>query len=271
MPRETSRPVELDPATREFYLRALRSLNDSQVPFLVGGAFALGRYTGIERYTKDFDVFIRRCDYERVMETLAASGCSTELTHPHWLGKAKCDNGFVDVIFSSGNGVAAVDDEWFAHAPDGEVLGIPVKLCPAEEMIWSKAFVMERERYDGADIMHLLLARGPQLDWPRLLRRFGPHWRVLLCYLVLFGFIYPSEQRRIPRDVMQELADRLRRQTEHPPPAERICWGTILSRAQYLIDIECWGFRDARLVDPGFMTCDEIARWTAAIDIDGQQ
>jgi hypothetical protein len=28
---------------------------------------------------------------------------------------------------------------------------VPVIFCPPEEMIWSKAFVMERERYDGAD------------------------------------------------------------------------------------------------------------------------
>ena len=29
------------------------------MPFLVGGAYAFARYTGIERHTKDFDVFVR--------------------------------------------------------------------------------------------------------------------------------------------------------------------------------------------------------------------
>ena len=53
---------------------------------------------------------------------------------------------------------------------------------------------MERERYDGADIAHLLRARADQLAWRRLLRRFGPHWRVLLGHLVLFGFVYPGER-----------------------------------------------------------------------------
>jgi hypothetical protein len=27
-------------------------------------------------------------------------------------------------------------------------------------MIWSKAFVMERERYDGADVAHVILRRA---------------------------------------------------------------------------------------------------------------
>jgi hypothetical protein len=28
-----------------------------------------------------------------------------------------------------------------------------VKLMPVEESIWTKAFIMERERFDGADIV----------------------------------------------------------------------------------------------------------------------
>src|SRR5437899_2577696 len=82
-----------------------------------------------------------------------------------------------------------------------EVLGVPVRLCPAEEIIWSKAFIMERERYDGNDVAHLLRARGCALDWDRLLRRFDGHWRVLLSHIVLFGFIYPAERAAIPARV----------------------------------------------------------------------
>jgi len=52
-----------------------------------------------------------------------------------------------------------------------------VGLTPVEEMLWSKAFVMERHRYDGADIAHLIRARGEHFDWNRLLQRFGPTGR----------------------------------------------------------------------------------------------
>ena len=37
-----------------------------------------------------------------------------------------------------------------------ELLGVPVKHCAPEEMIWMKAYIMERERFDGADIAHIL-------------------------------------------------------------------------------------------------------------------
>ena len=67
----------------------------------------------------------------------------------------------MDVIFNSGNGVARVDDLWFDHAPRTNVLGVIVRLSPAEEMIWSKAFIQERERFDGADVLHLLREVGP--------------------------------------------------------------------------------------------------------------
>jgi hypothetical protein len=174
---------QLDPAARAFYQRSMWMLDEAGLPFLVGGAYAFARYTGIERHTKDFDIFVHPRDFDRVLDTLAAAGCETHVPFPHWLGKAHREGEFVDVIFSSGNGVAVVDDEWFRHAVDDEVLGMPARLCPAEEIIWSKAFIMERERYDGADIAHILRASADTLDWTRLVERFGSNWRVLLQHL----------------------------------------------------------------------------------------
>ena len=157
----------LDPGTRTVYLEALRTLREAGVDFLIGGAHALAPYTGIVRDTKDLDVFLRKQDCGPALAALEAAGFKTELTFPHWLAKAYSGDRLIDLIFSAGNGVAAVDDLWFAHAVPGRVLGVPVLLCPVEEMIWSKAFIMERERFDGADIAHLLLARGRELDWCR--------------------------------------------------------------------------------------------------------
>jgi hypothetical protein len=255
----------LDAETRRAYTRALQALRGAGVEFLIGGAHALAPYTGIIRDTKDLDVFLRRQDCEGALAVLAEAGFTTELTYPHWLGKAYLEDRFIDLIFSAGNGVAVVDDLWFAHAPPGEVVGIPVLLCPPEEMIWSKAFIMERERYDGADIAHLLLARGRELDWRRLLRRFGPRWRVLLSHLVLFGFAYPGERDVIPDDVMAHLLRRLDRERAEPVPRARLCDGTLLSREQYLVDVTQRDYEDGRLTPRGEMTAPEIAHWTAAI------
>src|SRR5204863_8270038 len=99
----------LPPASRDFYIRAMQLLDEAGIGFLVGGAYAFERYTGIARHTKDFDIFVHPRDLERVLETLGAAGCETALPFPHWLGKARCGGAFVDVLLSSGDGVAAVD------------------------------------------------------------------------------------------------------------------------------------------------------------------
>ena len=270
MPPNDEREGGLDERARAFYLRTIGLLADARIPFLVGGAYALGHYTGIERHTKDFDLFVRREHYGGVMTVLDAAGIATELTFPHWLGKASCEHGSIDVIFSSGNGLSQVDEAWFEHAVPGSVLGAEVRVCPPEEMIWSKAFITERERYDGADIMHLLLACAERLDWARLLARFDAHWRVLLTYLNLFGFVYPSERTRIPGWVMTELIARLTREVRAPPAPRRVCQGTLLSREQYLTDVGMWGFEDARVTVAGSMTVDEVAHWTRAISPEGK-
>jgi len=251
--------------TRRFYRDVLTILDRANVPTLVGGAFAFSHFTGIQRPTKDFDLFVRREHIEPALDALAHAGFHTELTFPHWLGKARSDEFLVDLIFGSGNGVAAVDDGWFEHAIQAEAVGVPVWLCPAEELLWSKAFVMERERYDGADVIHILHTQGRRLDWTRLVDRFAEQWRILLLNLVLYGFVYPGEESPAPQWVMDTLLARLNDEIAAPPTNERICRGTLVSREQYLVDILEWGLSDARMQPRGPMSATEIAHWTDAI------
>jgi hypothetical protein len=242
----------------------LQALQGTGTPFLVGGAYALEHYTEIVRGTKDLDGHVRPGDSERLLSGLSALGFRVEWTSSHWLAKAFRGRDFIDIIFNSGNGICPVDEAWFEFAEPGQVLGMPVRLCPVEEMIWSKSFVQERERYDGADIAHLLRARGRGLAWRRLLDRFGPHWRVPLGHLVLFGFVYPGDRDRIPRWVMRELLRRLAREVEDRRRPTRLCQGTLLSRAQYLVDVTRWGYRDARCRPVGPLSPDAVRDWTRA-------
>jgi hypothetical protein len=130
-------------------------------------------------------------------------------------------------------------------------------------MIWNKAFIMERERYDGADVAHLLRACAEQIDWPRLLRRFAGDLPVLLSHLVLFTYIYPGERHRLPPRVLDEL---LADVTAQPSAADeqRLCRGSLLSRAQYLVDIADWGYVDARQEPRCSMSADDVAQWSGA-------
>jgi hypothetical protein len=250
--------------SRAYYKQAMEVLTRAQVPFLVGGAFAFVHQAGIDRSTKDLDIFARPSDVHRLLEVCAAAGYEAELVFSHWLAKIRSGESFIDVIFSSGNGVAVVDDQWFEHATEQSVLGLNVMVAPAEESLWSKAFVMERERFDGADVAHIILAYGDRLDWHRLLERFGQHWRVLLAHLILFGFIYPSARSRVPAWVTHELLERLAPELDAPDADDPVCYGTLLSWSQYLGDVFGGSFRDARIRPYGSLSAEEVARWTSA-------
>ncbi len=244
----------VSPAETSAHVRALRQLQLAEVPFVVGGAYAMFHYTGVVRYTKDLDVFLRREDEARAREVLARAGFRTLVQDPLWLSKAFWADTFVDLIYSSGNGVAGVDDAWLAHAPAGDVLGVKTKIVPPEEMIWSKAYVQERERWDGADVAHLVRSCGHAVDWPRLLGRFGEHWHVLLAHLVLFSFSYPHDRDAVPKWVWRLLLAKARRLEQDEGQDGKLCRGTLLSRTQYLPDLGLWGYRDAREVEvPGFI------------------
>lgn len=265
-PLAPSLEEEVLPETAAFYRRALAVLANAGVPFLVGGAFAHACYTGIRRSTKDLDLFIRREDYDRVAALMQAEGWRPELTYPHWLAKVYAGSDFIDLIFNSGNGVTPVDGRWFHDNPEADVLGVPVRVANMEDSLLSKAFIMERERYDGADIAHLLQVNAERLDWAALIDRFGPNWRVLLAHLTLFGFIYPGERHRIPAWVMDQLLTRLSAESRQVPEQDpHICAGTLLSREQYLHDVEQLGYVDGRLTPASTMTPEDVAKWTDAI------
>jgi hypothetical protein len=256
---------EANPDKTDFYRQTIELFLAEGLPFLVGGTHAYYRYTGIARETKDFDIFIRREDYPRFAAAVERAGYETELKFPHWLGKIYQGKAFIDLIFSGGNGEAAVDDEWFEHSVEGKIFGLPVRLAAPEEMIWSKTYVMERERYDGGDVMHLLLRTGKRLHWDRLVHRFGPHWRLLFMQIVKFGFVYPSERHRIPREVTEMLLERFRAELNDRSAPDQVCFGTMTSRAQYLVDVREWGFQDARLEPIGTLTPEQVHHWTEAI------
>lgn len=261
MPLSTRRMVA--PQAHEFYGATISALTMAGVPFVVGGAFALKHYADITRDTKDLDVFLRRRDVPLALAALDAHGFTTEELFPHWLAKAYFDDFFVDLIYDSANGECPLDDAWFTHATRITIFDVPALLCPVEEVIWTKSFVMERERFDGADICHLIASRGRTMDWHRLVSRFGRNWRVLLGHLTFFSFVYPRERDAVPSWVLDHLLARMsdEREREDSP----ICYGTLLSREQYLVDVQERGFVDARLPPRGNVAQAHLERWTDAI------
>ena len=240
--------AERSPAesTREgFYGEVLRLLAKSGYPFLLSGTNALSCYTGIERPTKDVDVFATAGDALRILAFFKEHGFGVEVVDERWLARITRGELFVDVIYNMPTVSVHVTEDWFKDAPTSRLHGVEVRLVPPTEYIWSKIFLQDHHRYDGADVAHMILKRHDAIDWKRLLRHMELYWEVLLMALLNFRFIYPSERDVIPKWVLDELIGRLQAQAAMPPPGRKVCRGRILSPRDYAVDVAEWGFSDA--------------------------
>lgn len=227
-----------------FYREALEHLNNSGANYMLGGAFAFFHHTGIFRDTKDLDVFCKSSEYPKIMQFFAGLGFKTELTDVRWLAKIFKNDYYIDIIFDTVNNICTVDDSWYEFAIKAEFKGLKVLLVAPEELIWAKVYVQNRERFDGADVNHLILKTGKSLDWKRLLARLEQHWHLLLSQIINFQFVYPSDFHDIiPRWLFDELIDRARIQFDLPPSVEKVCRGPIIDQTQYSTDIKEWNYR----------------------------
>jgi hypothetical protein len=238
------REPNFGPEESRIYGEALDALNRAGLRYMLGDALALNAYTGIWRDTKDLDVFVPARDVARVLEVLERASFQTEVSEPHWLAKALKGDIFVDVIHANDSGTVAVEESWFENAREVSALGRRVLVIPAEEMLLSKIFVASRDRYDMSDVLHLIFTARGRLDWDRILAGVGEHWELLLAYLHLFRYVYPSHVHYLPRWVLEVLGRRYEEGVENPPDGRLRFRGTLLDDPSFRVDVEAWGLPD---------------------------
>src|SRR5579871_3009115 len=201
LPVTSSAEPDWPAEARACYEEALQALLAAGIRFVVGGAFAVHTHTGIWRATKDLDLLLTAGHLPDALDRLKAMGFDTYVKDPVWLAKARRGEYFVDLITGVGNGSLAIDARWIERGVPETVLGVPCRVLAAEELIVSKISVAYRERFDGADVVHLIRARGKTLDWARLLELTGPHWELLFWSLVLFAYVYPAHTDDVPEHI----------------------------------------------------------------------
>ena len=242
----TSSGFRMRSREREVYTRALDTLRREGPPFVVSGLYALHQHTGIYRETKDLDVMLEPGHVVEAARVLKKAGFRVTLEAAHWLGKAHDAELFVDLVFGMANGLHFIDANWIKYAHRGELAGVPVLVAAPEDLIFHRLFIWERHRSDMSDIAHLILVHGERMDWDRLLRRVGDHWRLLMAQIHFFDFAYPGRRRSIPPRVREALLERSREVLEERPKERNVCQGTLISRFSFAIDVNDWGFRDFR-------------------------
>ena len=180
----------------------------------------------------------------RCLAALGDAGFETGIEDPHWLAKASKGGHFLDIIHANDNGLGVVGEDWLKNAKETEVLGRRVSVIPAEEMLLSKMFVAARDRYDLSDVLHLVFATCGELDWERVLDKAGEHWELLLAYLHLYRYVYPSHAHYVPDEVLERLSERHERE---PTPGGFRFRGTMLDHVSFAVDVKEWGLPDERV------------------------
>jgi hypothetical protein len=261
MPNLRGRPTRLTPEERkslthgdfwipederEIYRRALEAVNAAQLPCVVAGAYAIYEHTGIYRKTKDLDLFFEPRYVVEAARALQAAGFVMRLEDAHWLAKATMGDYFIDLIYGMGNGVALIDNTWLDHSRPGILAACPVRIAPAEELIWHRLFISERHRHDMSDIVHLILCCGETLDWDRLVGRVGEHWPLLLSQVLMFSYVYPGYRTNVPKWVSEQLLERARAEVGINGEDQDLTRGPLISRFSFTIDVTEWGFNSSR-------------------------
>lgn len=239
-PVSTSKPPEFAPEQVSLFRDVLRSLNEHRVPYAVAGAFALHQHSGIWRNTKDLDLFLPSEHASEAVNHLQQVGLQCDVLDPVWLAKARRGDYFVDLITGMSNGIVRVDASWIARSVPATILDVRTRVLAAEELLASKLFVLFRERYDGADMVHIIYATRGRLNWDRILDLAGEHRELLLPVLVSFHYVYPTCSHYVPRAIWNKLLDELGESLKRPEAKIRFR-GTLLDEKMFAIDVNEWG------------------------------
>ncbi len=217
-------------------------LNKNKIPFMVGGGLAVREYgPNISREMHDVDIFCKAGDSTKIVTLMKDAGLKVVIPDARWLVEIRSGKQKLDFIFSSPNYINPVDDSWFKHSREFSLFGIKVSIIAPEELIWCKAFIQDRSRYDVPDINHIILYSGKNMDWKRLLLRMENDWELLFSILLNFRYVYPSELKVIPKWLINELINRLQNQMNHPAPIDKVCRGPLISRGDYHKDLTAEG------------------------------
>jgi predicted nucleotidyltransferase len=240
LPVTSSVPTEVPEQQGTLFQEVLTILEEKHVPYAVSGAFALQQHTGICRFTKDLDLFMTAETSKQAFAYLRERGFECEVCDLVWLAKARKDEFFVDLITGMSNGVIFVEDSWIERARPAVVHGVKTRVLAPEELVASKLFVAKRERFDGADIAHVIYGTYKAFDWNRELELVGENWEILFWSLVLFRYVYPAHTHYVPAEVWRELLGKFQKAVATRDSKARFR-GSLVDENMFAIDLNEWG------------------------------
>jgi len=225
------------------FKRVLRLLTTAQIPFVVGGAWAVEHWVRLSRPTPDLDLMIEPMAIDRGVQAMCQHGA-------HLLGRdtmqvrLSLGGAEIDLVHHFAQGEYVVDGSWRQYGLPGYIFDVATLFAAPADLIWSKVFVASRHRFDGSDVVHLIRSAHRTIDWQRLRARLNPCPELLLAYLNLFEFCYPGERSAIPEWLWNDLFATL--DTLEEPSGPPICRGPLLDSTSFIFDEVAKGYQYAR-------------------------
>lgn len=248
--RPVVRPVLIDDEQAAVFTDWLELLRAADVPFAVGGAYAVYAFTGAWRDTKDLDVFLAPRHVKSALDALKAAGYETEVRDRYWLAKAHRPPYLLDLLFAVRHSTSLkVEEQWFATCRPAELLGVRTCLLSPEELIATKVYLGARDRFDGADIVHLIRATHGRIDWERVIELLKGDEEIVLWHLLLFQYVYPGHVDELPIDLMRRIFDKMQAQGRAPVETRRFR-GMLIDPISFAVDVAQWGYEDTREHEP---------------------
>jgi hypothetical protein len=168
------------------------------------------------RNTKDLDLYTTQSNTPALKALLAENGFEDYFEvlpyDRRWIYRAHRGNIIIDVIWAMANQRAQVDETWL-QGPEVDVAGEKLRLLAPEDSLWSKLYIIQKDRSDWTDCLNMLYGVGPRMDWSKLIRNVGSDLPLLAGLVSVFSWLAPDRARALPLWIWEDL--RLRMPEEH--------------------------------------------------------
>jgi hypothetical protein len=142
--------------------KAGAALRDAEIPFAVGGGFAVWARGGTAS-DHDVDLLVKQDDAEQALTVLERLGFRGERPPEGWLLKAWDGDVLVDLIFEPTG--ATVTDELLAACTDEPFEAEMLPVLPLDEVLVSRLLALTEHALDYEGLLETARLVREQLDW----------------------------------------------------------------------------------------------------------
>jgi hypothetical protein len=154
--------VGSDPDFVRTLKKAAAALRDAEVPYLLGGGFAIWAHGGGES-DHDIDFLVKPADADRGLDALVDAGLRPERPPEEWLYKAYDGEILVDLIFAPAG--LPVDEQLLDRANELEVQAQLMPVMRPDDVLVTKLMAMTEHSLSYESCLEIARALREQIDW----------------------------------------------------------------------------------------------------------